>query len=149
MGDYNRIKTELLINFYADEICWFLDVSKKDIFLKRKDRHLADIRAMICYLTKKQYSKAVLQHIAEYFGQTHATVLHSIDKIEDLRNLDAKIKHTIEHCENVSFRESIFLKNLVVKSAVMLDVDMFSGGGGIDVFFTKILNYYENYYEKK
>jgi hypothetical protein len=149
MGDYNKMKTELLLNFYADEICWFLDVSKKDIFLKRKDRHLADIRAMICYLTKKQYSKAVLQHIAEYFGQTHATVLHSIDKIEDLRNLDAKIKHTIEHCENVSFRESIFLKNLVVKSAVMLDVDMFSGGGGIDVFFTKILNYYENYYEKK
>jgi hypothetical protein len=149
MGDYNRIKTELLINFYADEICWFLDVSKKDIFLKRKDRHLADIRAMICYLTKKQYSKAVLQHIAEYFGQTHATVLHSIDKIEDLRNLDEKIKRTIEHCESVSFRESIFLKNLVVKSAVMLDVDMFSGGGGIDAFFTKILNYYENYYEKK
>ncbi len=31
----------------------------------------------------------------------------------------------------------------------MLDVDMFSGGGGIDAFFTKILNYYENYYEKK
>ena len=149
MGDYNRIKTELLINFYADEICWFLDVSKKDIFSKRKDRHLADIRAMICYLTKKQYSKAVLQHIAEYFGQTHATVVHSIKKIEDLRNLDMKIKRTIEHCENVSFRESIFLKRLVVKSAVMLDVDMFSGGGGIDAFFTKILNYYENYYEKK
>ena len=149
MGDYNRIKTELLLNFYADEICWFLDVPKKDIFLKRKDRHLADIRAMICYLVKKQYSKAVLQHIAEYFGQTHATVLHSIDKIEDLRKLDEKIKRTIEHCENVSFRESIFLKNLVVKSAVMLDVDMFSGGGGIDAFFIKILNYYENYYGKK
>ncbi len=104
---------------------------------------------MICYLVKRQYPKAVLQHIAEYFGQTHATVVHSIKKIEDLRNLDTKIKCTIEHCENVSFRESIFLKNLVVKSAVMLDVDMFSGGGGIDAFFTKILNYYENYYEKK
>jgi len=149
MGDYNKMKTELLINFYADEICWFLDVPKKDIFSKRKLRDLSDIRAMICYLTRKQYSKAVLRHIAEYFGQTHATVLHSIDKIEDLRKLDEKIKRTIEHCENVSFRESIFLKKLVVKSAVMLDVDMFSGGGGIDAFFTKILNYYENYYEKK
>lgn len=147
--DCNRIKTELLINFYADEICWFLDVSKKDVFSKRKFRDLSDIRAMICYLTRKQYPKAVLQHIAEYFGQTHATVVHSIKKIEDLRNLDEKIKRTIEHCEKVSFRESIFLKNLVVKSAVMLDVDMFSGGGGIDAFFTKILNYYENYYEKK
>ena len=144
MGDYNKMKTELLLNFYADEICWFLDVPKKDIFLKRKLRDLSDIRAMICYLTRKQYSKAVLRHIAEYFGQTHATVLHSIDKIEDLRKLDEKIKRTIEHCENVSFRESIFLKNLVAKSAVMLDVDMFSGGGGIDAFFTKILNYYEN-----
>lgn len=149
MGDYNRIKTELLINFYADEICWFLDVSKKDVFSKRKFRDLSDIRAMVCYLVKKQYPKAVLQHIAEYFKQTHATVVHSIKKIEDLRNLDEKIKRTIEHCEKVSFRESIFLKNLVAKSAVMLDVDMFSGGGGIDAFFTKILNYYENYYEKK
>jgi len=149
MGDYNRMKTELLMNFYADEICWFLDVPKKDVFSKRKLRDLADIRAIICYLVKKQHPKAVLQHIAEYFGQTHATVVHSIKKIEDLKNLDTKIKCTIEHCENVSFRESIFLKNLVAKSAVMLDVDMFSGGGGIDVFFTKILNYYENYYEKK
>jgi hypothetical protein len=149
MGDYNKMKTELLINFYADEICWFLDVSKKDVFSKRKLRDLADIRAMICYLVKKQHPKAVLQHIGEYFDQTHATVVHSIKKIEDLKNLDMKIKRTIEHCENVSFRESIFLKNLVVKSAVMLDVDMFSGGGGIDAFFTKILNYYEDYYEKK
>lgn len=149
MVDYNKMKTELLLNFYADEICWFLDVPKKNIFLKLKKRDLADIRAMICYLTKKQYPKAVLRHIADYFGQTHVTVIHSIKKIEDLKNLDTKIKITIEHCENVSFRESTFLKNLVVKSAVMLNVDMFSGGGGIDVFFTKILNYYENYYEKK
>ena len=149
MVDYNKIKTELLLNFYADEICWFLDVPKKDIFLKQKKRDLADIRAMICYLTKKQYPKAVLQHIAEYFEQTHATVLHSIEKIENLKNIDTKIKITIEHCESVSFRESIFLKNLVAKRAVMLDVDTFSGGGGIDVFFTKILNYYENCYEKK
>ncbi len=149
MGDYNRIKTELLLNFYADEICWFLDVPKKDIFLKRRLRDLADIRAMVCYLVKKQYPKAVLQHIAEYFGQTHATVICSIKKIEDLRNLDKKIKRTIEHCEKLNFRESIFLKNLVAKSAVMLDVDMFSGGEGIDAFFAKILNYYENYYEKK
>ena len=147
--DYNKIKTELLLNYYTDEICWFLDVSKKDIFLKRRLRELSDIRAIICYLVKKQYPKAVLQHIGEYFEQTHATVVHSIKKIEDLRNLDEKIKRTIEHCENVSFRESIFLKNLVVNSAVMLDVDMFSGDGGIDAFFTKILNYYENYYEKK
>jgi len=149
MGDYNKMKTELLINFYADEICWFLDVSKKDVFSKRKLRDLADIRAMICYLVKKQYPKAVLQHIADCFEQTHATVIHSINKIEDLKKLDTKIKRTIEHCESVSFRESIFLKNIVVKSAVMLDIDKFNGGGGIDVFFTKILNYYENYYEKK
>lgn len=147
--DYNKMKTELLLNYYTDEICWFLDVSRKDVFSKRKFRDLSDIRAMICYLVKKQYPKAVLQHIADYFGQTHATVVHSIKKIEVLRNLDMKIKRTIEHCENLNFRESIFLKKLVVKSAVMLDVDTFSGGGGIDAFFTKILNYYENYYEKK
>ena len=149
MGDYNKIKTELLLNFYTDEICWFLDVAKKDIFLKRRLRDLSDIRAIICYLVKKQHPKAVLQHIADYFGQTHTTVLHSIKKIEDLKNLDMKIKRAIDHCESVSFRESIFLKNLVTKSAGMIDVDMFSGGGGIDDFFTKILNYYKNYYEKK
>ncbi len=149
MVDYSKMKTELLLNFYADEVCWYLDVAKRDIFLKRKLRDLADIRAMICYLTKKQHPEAVLQHIADYFGQTHSTVMHSIEKIEDLKNLDAKIKRTIEHCENVSFKESIFLKNLVAKIAVMLDVDMFSDGGGIDAFFTKILNCYENYYKKK
>ena len=97
----NKIKTELLLNFYADEICWFLDVPKKNIFLKRKFRDLTDIRAMICYLVKKQYPEVILQNIADYFGQRHTTVIHSIKKIEDLKNLDAKIKRTVEHCENL------------------------------------------------
>lgn len=101
MRSYSKMITEMLLNFYADEICQFLNVPKKDIFLKRKDRHLADIRAMICYLTKKQLPDAILSDIADYFGQTHATVIYSIKKIEDLKNLDAKIKRTIEHCENL------------------------------------------------
>ena len=101
MRSYSAIITGMLMNFYADEICLFLNVPKKDIFLKRKDRHLADIRAMICYLTKKQLPEAVLSDIADYFGQRHTTVMYSIKKIEDLKNLDEKIKRTIEHCENL------------------------------------------------
>ena len=110
MRSYNKMKTGMVINFYANEICLFLDVPKKDIFLKRKDRHLADIRAMICYLTKKQFPEAFLSDIADYFGQTHATVIHSIKKIEDLKNLDAKIRRTIEHCEKFDFDEAILTR---------------------------------------
>ena len=139
MSDYNKMKTELLLNFYSDEICWFLDVPKKDIFLKRKYRDLTDIRAMICYLTKKQFPKAVLLDIADYFKQTHATIIHSIKKIENLKKSDAKIKRTIEHCENLNFTESIYLKNRVAKGADVLDVSMFNGTEGVGVFSSFLL----------
>ena len=111
MSNYNKMKTEMLLNFYADEICLFLNVPKKDIFLKRKYRGLTDIRAMICYLTKKQFPEAVLRNIAAYFKQTHATVIHSIKKIEDLKKSDEKIKRTIEHCEKLNFVEAILEGN--------------------------------------
>ena len=111
MSNYNKMKTEMMLNFYADEICLFLNVPKKDIFLKRKYRHLADIRAMICYLTKRQLPEAVLLNIADYFKQTHATVIHSIKKIENLKKSDAKIKRTIEHCEKLNFVEAILENN--------------------------------------
>lgn len=111
MKDYNKLKTEIIMNFYADEICEKLNVNKAEIFKKLKYRELADIRAMVCYLTKLKFSKAKLQDIADFFCQKHTTVKHSINKIEDLKTIDVKINKVINHCESLNFEDAILLRN--------------------------------------
>lgn len=115
MKDYNKFKTEIIMNFYADEICEKLNVKKSEIFKKVRDRELADIRAMVCYLTKLKFSKAKLQDIADFFCQRHSTVKHSINKIKDLKPIDGKINKAINHCESLDFEDAILLKNGIIE----------------------------------
>lgn len=111
MKDYNKFKTEIIMNFYADEICEKLNVKKSKIFKRVRDRELTDIRAMVCYLTKLKFSKAKLQDIADFFCQKHTTVMHSVNKIKDLKPIDAKINKVVNHCESLDFEEAILLKS--------------------------------------
>lgn len=111
MKDYNKFKTEIIMNFYADEICEKLNVKKSEIFKKVRDRELADVRAMICYLTKLKFPEAKLQDIADFFYQKHTTVMHSVNKIKDLKPIDAKINKVVNHCESLDFEEAILLKS--------------------------------------
>lgn len=110
MKAYNKLKTEIIMNFYADEICEKLNVKKSGIFKKLRDRELSDIRAMVCYLTKLKFSKAKLQDIADFFCQKHTTVKHSIKKIEDLKPIDVTINKVINHCESLDFEDVILLR---------------------------------------
>lgn len=115
MKDYNKFKTEIIMNFYADEICKKLNVKKSEIFKKVRDRELTDIRAMVCYLTKLKFSKAKLQDIADFFCQRHSTVKHSIKKIKDLKPIDAKINKVVNHCESLDFEDAILLRNGIIE----------------------------------
>lgn len=107
MKKYNQLKADIILDFYLDVICEKLQVKKENVMRKLKDRELADIRAMACFMTKEMFSKVKLKHIAEHFGQKHSTVLHAINKVKDLKGLDVEITETVNYCQNLDFVEAI------------------------------------------
>lgn len=111
MKQYNKIKTDFILDFYIDELCEFMNVKKNQVKQKVKFRELADVRAIACFLTKKKFPKAKIWDIANFFGQTHSTVLHSIKKIDELKIFNVNIKRTLEYCENLDFEKKILEKN--------------------------------------
>lgn len=154
MKTYNQLKTEIIMDFYVDEICEFLGTRKADISKKLKDRELADIRAMVCYLTKSQFPKFKLKDMADFFKQNHSTVLHSLNKIEDLMKYDDKIKNTIGFIQLQDFENAILLRNgfkrlgdsiyYIMTPSTMFDVYLLQG----ENYSCNIL-YHEHFYIDK
>ena len=112
MKKYNQLKAGIILDFYLDEICKFRDYKKSDVLKKGRKREHTDVRAIATYLIKKQFSKIGLREIANFFNlKNHATVLHSVTKIENLKNQDWDIKRTLEHCEKLDFVSAILENN--------------------------------------
>ena len=104
MKKYSQLKADIILDFYLDEICKFRNYKKSDVLKKGRKREYADVRAIATYLIKKQYSKIGLREIANFFNlENHATVLHSVTKIETLKNQVAEIRQALEHCEKLNF----------------------------------------------
>jgi hypothetical protein len=153
MKKYNELKTEIILDFYLDEICKFWGVEKSDVMKRSNKREFADIRATATYLAKKQFSKATLKSISNYFGlKNHATVLHSIRKIENLKNCVLEIRRTLEHCEKMNFVDAILKSNGFEKVNIdcyskevnsILDIEITSGGLQNCVFRFTGYNFYE------
>ena len=53
MKKYNQLKADIILDFYLDVICEKLQVKKENVMRKLKDRELADIRAMACFIDRK------------------------------------------------------------------------------------------------
>lgn len=111
MKKYSEVKTEIIADFYLEVICDKFNVKKTDIKRKGRNREAADIRAMVCFLTKLKFRKAKLHEIGNYFKQKHSTVKYSINKIYDLINLDAVISTTIAYCLDLDFEVEILRCN--------------------------------------
>jgi hypothetical protein len=112
MKKYNQLKTDIILDFYMDEICKIQGFKKSEALKKTRKREYSDARAMAMYLVKKQFPKANLKSISNYFNlKQHATTLHSINKIEVLRKSVQSIRRALEHCEKLNFVSEILKSN--------------------------------------
>lgn len=112
MKKYSQLKADIILDFYLDEICKFRNYKKSDVLKKGRKREYTDVRAIATYLIKKQFSKIGLREIANFFNlENHATVLHSVTKIETLKNQVAEIRQALEYCEKLNFVSAILENN--------------------------------------
>ena len=116
MKAYKQLKANIVLDFYMDEICKFRGFKKSDILTKSRKREYADVRALVAYLAKNQLPEINLCQIANYFKHAeHATVLHSLKKIETLRKFDKGIIEVLKHCEKLCFSEGVMINSGLVK----------------------------------
>ena len=80
-------------------ICRASGVAKEDILSKSRKREVVAARQAYCYYAKQRTNHSLLV-IGDLVDRDHATVIHSINKIEDL--IDTKDKMTLELIDRVN-----------------------------------------------
>lgn len=76
-------------------VCKYTGVDRSKIFLKTRKGEIVQTRQIICYfLREKQCLK--FQKIGDFFTQKHETVLHAVNKIKGLIQVDKHIKALIK-----------------------------------------------------
>ena len=91
LEEYKKITIDLVQKKTAE----YYDISISDMRVKRRSKTIAFPRQVAMYLVK-QLTSASLPEIGRQFGgKHHTTVLHSINKIEELRRNDKDLNRTI------------------------------------------------------
>jgi len=102
-------KSQVIINLVTRET----GVTYKELKSKYRGRDVSDARALCMYFMRK-YTNLSLNFIGDCFNKNHATVIHNIRKIENLKNFDSKIASIIEQIE-------YDLKNCVKQIGTQID----------------------------
>lgn len=89
---YAGLCTNYKVDFTANDIINVVlestQLTRFELLLKKRFRHIVDARQLICYLILKYIPEANTNNVTKYFGviQNHATVIHSrkavIDRIK-------------------------------------------------------------------
>lgn len=88
-------EVEITIELIKNTIVSFYDLKENDLESKKRSKNIALPRQIGMYLSRKLTDLSLLK-IASSFNRDHSTVIHGIDKIEDLVKTDNKVKDDIE-----------------------------------------------------
>ncbi len=91
VGEPATITTETI----RDIICRHFNLSMEEIRSKSRKRSIAWPRQVAMYLARR-YTDASLEIIGRGFNRDHATVIHSVNRIEKQLNESGKVRHQIE-----------------------------------------------------
>ena len=99
--DRYKPEKKLDLEGIAKEVASYYKVTLADMRSKSRGRNFVKPRHVCMYLSQRKLS-ATLKDIAIYFGgRDHTTVLHGINKIEDLINTDSSLRKEIEEISNL------------------------------------------------
>jgi len=76
--------------FIIESVCQYYNITQEDIFSRKRYRYLVDARHISMALCRRKTSLS-LEQIGLIHNRDHATVLHSIKKIDGLMTYDNKI----------------------------------------------------------
>ncbi len=87
---------ELTVSRILDLICRHFNVKPDQLRSKSRRKEIALPRQIAMYFSRK-FTSATLQNIGKEFNRDHATVLHSIKKIERMLKTNSKFRHQMDY----------------------------------------------------
>ena len=90
------IETEVNIDYIQKSVAEFYDINAKALKDKIRKKEIVVARQIAIYLAK-EFTNYSLKEIGMHFGgRDHSTVIHSIQTVEDLCDVDHEFKKTVE-----------------------------------------------------
>ncbi len=87
---------EITIDMVIKEVCSHFSVTISDIRSNKRIRSIIQPRQVAMYLARKMTDSSLVSIGEKFGGKDHATVLHSIRKIESELNVKKELKSTVE-----------------------------------------------------
>ena len=80
------------LNAIMNMVCRYYSIDKELVLGRSRDRELVMARQMFCWLSRR-YTRSTFKLMGEYINRNHATVIHSVQKVEDLIDFDRELRY--------------------------------------------------------
>lgn len=91
-----NIKTIINIPEIQKKVCDFFEIGFTELISQNRSRNLARPRQIAMYLAKKLTSASLTEIARKFGGKDHSTVIHSVNKIEELSRADDEINRQVQ-----------------------------------------------------
>lgn len=91
------IETEVGIDYIQKTVSEYFEVSLEDLKAKTRKKEIVIARQVAMYFSK-EYTNHSLKSIGYHFGgRDHSTVIHAVQSVNDIMEIDAKFKQSIDN----------------------------------------------------
>jgi chromosomal replication initiator protein len=95
----NNSMKEISFEDIKEVICEHYHVSVEDLCSRSRKRPIANIRQVAIFLADKYTELSTVQIGKQIGGRNHATVIHSVNQIRNLMDIDAKFRNEVDLIE--------------------------------------------------
>ena len=92
----NLVENKVTIDLIQTIVCKFFKISKNEMLSSRRSRYLVSPRQTAIYLTKILTSKSLPEIGRTFGGRDHTTVMHAVNRIDELSIEDSLLSNDIE-----------------------------------------------------
>ena len=96
----NYSENKVTIDNIQKVVCYNYKISRHEMLSQRRSRYLVRPRQVAMYLSKILTSKSLPDIGREFSNRDHTTVIHSIKKVEKLKQIDDELTNMIEKLKN-------------------------------------------------
>jgi len=89
-------------------VCQHYDINAHDLFKVNRKKEINEARQVFHYMARK-YTKSPLSKIGEWSNRNHATVMHSVKSVNNLRETDKKYNAFVGEVEAEIIEASLIL----------------------------------------
>ena len=84
------------VNNLTKRVCESYYISEKELMSNRRLRYIVLPRQVVMYILRKEYNMT-FERIAKLFNKTHATVISSVNVIENMMTYDEELRNKVNY----------------------------------------------------